>query len=198
MRSAPVWICLSLPGLLGFARAQGPVAPASPTPAPSAAVTGTPTPSIPPRRLTSDELRSREREVILALQTIMQAERTYAASNGGLFDTIACLSEPWKCVPAYPADGASFLDPTYDWLATRQDYARGFHPGPQATPDELRRLNASPSSLKSWAFTATPLHPGVTGSLGLCCDSKGRICFTDDGSAPAVKDGLCEPCKKLR
>lgn len=197
MRVAAVWICLGVIGGIGLARAQAPLPPASAAPA-TPAPAAPPTPTPPPRQLTPDELRSRERAVILALQTMMMAERTYAASNGGLFDVVHCLTEPWKCVPGYPADGASFLDPTYDWLETRMDYARSFHAGPRPSPDELKKATASPSSLKAWAFTATPLHPGVTGVRGLCCDSKGRICMTEDGSQPPVKDGLCEPCKKLQ
>ncbi len=200
MRRAAVWVLLGVTGALGLARAQEPVPTASATPAPATPVA--PTPSAPPsapRPMSPDELRARERAIILSLQTIMLAERSYAASNGGLFDEMRCLGEPWKCVPGYPADGAGFLDPTYDWLETRLDYVPVFHPGPRATPEEVSRAKASPTSLKSWAFTATPLHPGVTGLRGLCCDAKGRLCMgPEDGRQPPVKDGLCEPCKKLQ
>ncbi len=146
---------------------------------------------------TPDELRANERGTILAIQTVLLAGRTYAASNGGLFDELRCFTEPWSCLPAYPKDGAAFLDPTYDWLQPRLGYARKFHAGPRATPEEVARAQASPSSLKAFAYTATPLRAGETGQLGLCGDSKGRLCMTRDGSEPPVKNGLCDPCRKL-
>jgi hypothetical protein len=52
-------------------------------------------------------------------------------------------------------------------------------------------------NLKAFAYTATPVRPGQTGQRGFCGDSGGRLCVTPDGSEPPVKDGRCEPCKKL-
>jgi hypothetical protein len=145
---------------------------------------------------TPEELRSNERATLLAIQTVLLAGRTYAASNGGLFDELRCLGEPWSCIPGYPKDGASFLDPTYDWLTPQLGYVRKFHAGPPATLDEIARAQASSTSLKAFAYTATPLQAGQ-GQRGLCGDSKGRLCMTRDGSEPPVKNGLCEPCRKL-
>lgn len=160
------------------------------------AQTPAPGPATPPAKLSPDELRANERGTLLAVQTVLLAGRTYAASNGGLFDELRCFTEPWTCLPAYPKDGASFLDPTYDWLQPRLGYVRKFHAGPPASLEEIARAQASSSSLKAFAYTATPLQPGQ-GQRGLCGDSKGRLCITTDGSEPPVKNGLCDPCKKL-
>jgi hypothetical protein len=148
--------------------------------------------------LTPQQIKDLERNVLLTVSTVLLGERTYASSNGRFFDEIPCLLEPWTCIPGFPADGAPFLDPTYAWLEPRLGYARKFHPGPKAPPDAIAKARASPSSLQAFAFTATPLKPGVTGGRAFCGDSAGRMCMTADGSEPPVKDGRCEPCRKLQ
>ena len=73
---------------------------------------------------------------------------------------------------------APFLDPTYAWLEPRLGYIRKFHPGPKVEPDAIAKVKASPSSLRAFAFTATPVKPGVTGGRAFCGDSGGRMCMT--------------------
>ena len=90
------------------------------------------------------------------------------------------------------------LDPTYAWLEPRLGYSRAFHPGPKADPAAISRAGASPSSLRAFAFTATPVTPGVSGGRAFCGDSTGRMCMTKNGSPPPVKDGRCEPCQKIQ
>jgi hypothetical protein len=159
-----------------------------PTPAPSAAA---------PEVLSPDAMRSRERNVIIAVSTVVHAEKSYAAENGGFFDEVRCLMRPNECRPALPADTLPFLDATYNWLEPKLGYTRAFHAGPKPSPDEIEKAGASASSLKAFAYTATPLQPGVTGTRAFCGDSGGRLCFTPDGREPPVKDGRCEPCKKM-
>jgi hypothetical protein len=54
-----------------------------------------------------------------------------------------------------------------------------------------------PGALSTFAYTAVPLDtrgfPGWrrTGGRAFCGDSTGRLCFTADGSAPPIEDGLC-------
>jgi hypothetical protein len=168
------------------------------TPSPSPVETSpAPAPSASAEALTPDAMRARERNVLIAVSTIVHAERSYAQGNGGFFDEVRCLTHPAQCRPGLPADTAPFLDPTYAWLEPRLGYARAFHAGPQSTAEEIERAGASPTSVKAFAFTAAPLQPGVTGSRGFCGDSTGRLCFTPDGREPPVKDGRCDPCKKL-
>jgi hypothetical protein len=165
---------------------------------PPAAPAASPSPDAAEVTLTPQQIKDRERNVLLTVSTVLLGQRTYASSNGKFFDEIACLLEPWKCIPGFPSDGAPFLDPTYAGLEPRLGYARKFHPGPKAAPDAIAKAKASPSSLQAFAFTATPLKPGVTGGRAFCGDSGGRTCMTADGSEPPVKDGRCEPCQKLQ
>jgi hypothetical protein len=162
----------------------------TPTPAPAA-------PAAPPEPLSPEAMRSRERNVLIAVSTVLLAERTYAAQNGGFFDEVRCLTRPQECRPGLPADTMPFLDPTYNWMESRLGYGRTFHPGPKPSPEEIQKAGASASSVKAFAYTATPLQPGVSGTRGFCGDSSGRLCFTPDGREPPVKDGRCEPCKKM-
>jgi hypothetical protein len=148
--------------------------------------------------LSPEKIKERERNVMLTVSTVLLGQRTYATANGKFFDEIACLLDPAKCIPGFAADGAPFLDPTYAWLEPRLGYARKFHPGPKAAPDAIAKAKASPSSLLAFAFTATPLKPGITGGRAFCGDSGGRMCMTADGSEPPVRDGRCEPCQKLQ
>lgn len=199
MTRAMMWAVFALWGFGGLAGAQEPppsreqagTAPPAAAPAPTAA------PSGPPVKLSPEVLRVSERVVILSLQTFMLGEQTYANSNGGFFGGIGCLTEPWKCIPGYPADGANFVDATHNWLENLSGYSRKFYPGPHASVAEIASTKAAPDSLKTYAYTATALQPG-NGLHGLCADSKRRLCMSDDGREPPVKDGLCEPCKKFQ
>jgi hypothetical protein len=169
------------------AQAQEPVTPA-PVSAPAP-------PATPPPQLSADQIRSRERMALLSLSTLVQAQQTYAAMNQGLFDSITCLTQPGQCIPGQK-DATAVLDPGYHWLEPRLGYVMRFHPGAAASPDQIRR-GASASSLVAFALTITPEHPGRTGGRAFCADSAGQMCFTP-GGAPPVKDGRCEPCKKLQ
>lgn len=122
---------------------------------------------------------------------VLSGELAYAEANGGHFDTPECLSAPADCIPGYPADGKVYVNGFV--FGTRQGYQREFHPGPPATENDVAFANLSHSSLKSFAFTAYPVSPGVSGTRGFCTDSTGRMCVTNDGSAPAVVDAQCDP-----
>ncbi len=165
------------------------------TPAPGAAAPVA-TPQPPARPMSPEVARTLERNVLLVAQTVMAAERMYAAANHGFFDTLHCLGVPWECIPGFSAEAAPFLDPSYDSLEPRLGFARRFHPGPPATADEIRAAQASPSSLKAYAFTLAPQR-SEWGLRSFCADSKGRLCARDDGAEPTVKNGLCDPCRKL-
>jgi hypothetical protein len=171
------------------ARGQEPVTPA-PVSAPAP-----PPPATPPPQMTPDQIRSRERMALVSLSTVVQAQQSYSAMNQGLFDSITCLTQPAQCIPGQK-DATPVLDPGYHWLEPRLGYVMRFHPGPSASPDQVRR-GASASSVVAFAATVIPQFPGRTGGRAFCADSAGRMCFTD-GSAPPVKDGRCEPCKKLQ
>jgi hypothetical protein len=157
-------------------------------------------PDVPPAEdvLDAEQMRRRESTVVATVSTVVFAEKQYAAANGSFFDEIACLTDPAKCIPGFDAAGAPFLDPTYAWLEPRLGYHRAFHGGPRADAAAIARANASPSSLRAFAFTATPVKPGVSGRRAFCADSAGRMCMTKDGSPPPVRNGACDPCQKIQ
>jgi hypothetical protein len=174
---------------------SAPLAPAQDPSAASPTAAASP-PAAPPAPLTADQIRSRERLALVSLSTVLLAQRTYAGMNGSFFDSMTCLMQPGECLPGQK-DAAPLIDPGYHWLEPRLGYVMRFHPGPGATPDEISKSGASPSSIKAYAVTLTPEHPGLTGGRAFCGDSSGKMCFTD-GAPPPVKDGRCEPCKKLQ
>ncbi len=156
-------------------------------------------PEAPSERLDPETLRGRDRTALLDVRTVVMTGRGYAAANGSLFGTLSCYTHPETCLPAFPKDAAPFLDASHDWLAVRLGYVRKFHPGPPASEEEIQRAKAAPGSLKSFAFTAVPVHPGETSLRAFCGDSTRRICVARDGSEPRVKDGRCvQPCEELK
>ena len=165
------------------------------TPVPPAPVSAPAPPPTPPPQMTADQIRWRERMALVSLSTVVQAQESYAAMNQGLFDSITCLTQPGQCIPGQK-DATPVLDPGYHWLEPRLGYVMQFHPGPSAPPEKVRG-GASASSIVAFAVTITAEFPGRTGGRAFCADSAGRMCFTP-GSAPPVKDGRCEPCKKLQ
>ena len=153
----------------------------------------------PPGKPDPEEIRARERMVILEVRTIVMAAKGYAKANRNFVDELRCLGRPEECIPDYPRDAPAFIDPTYDFLRTWLGYERKFHPGPRASEAEIQAARASATSLRSFAYTAVPEMPGETGFRAFCGDSAGRMCFTADGSAPEVKDGRCQKsCKELK
>jgi hypothetical protein len=132
-----------------------------------------------------------ERRAIAALRTLLSAEVAYSVDNGGLYDTPECLAAPWDCIPGFPQP--PMLPPFLGREALAREesgYRREFHPGPAS-----RTAGASASSVASFAYTAVPLEPGVTGKRAFCVDHTGTVCFTPDGRQPPVSGGRCQPCE---
>ena len=129
------------------------------------------------------------------IRTVMSAEAAYQSASGGYYGPPQCLSAPTTCLPAY--SGPTFLDSQLASGTVKSGYRRTFHAGPVAPA--VPGPPAPTESLESFAYTAVPVERGKTGTRGFCGDSTGRICFTTDGSAPAVVDGACDPgCTDLR
>lgn len=161
-----------------------------------APVAQTPPPSA---KLTPEQIRARERMVILDVRTLVMAAKGYAAANHSFVDELRCLGRPEECVPDYPKDAPAFVDPSYDFLRTWLGYERKFHPGPRPSEAEVQAARASPTSLRSFAYTAVPEKPGETGIRAFCGDSTGRMCFTPNGAVPEVNEGRCaKSCQELK
>jgi hypothetical protein len=154
-------------------------------------------PAATPARPDAQELEARERHAILVVRTLALAGKTYAAANGSLFGELGCLTNPASCRGSWPEDAPFPLDPSYDWEGVKLGYRRRFHPGPRASDEEALRTGAARGSLKAFAYTAAPELPGQSGLRAFCADSSGRFCVTPDGREPTVKNGRCDPCKKL-
>jgi hypothetical protein len=130
------------------------------------------------------------------IRTVISAEAAYQATSGGYYGPPDCLARPNECLPAY--DGPTFLDPGLASAQTKNGYRRTFHPG-SPVDSALDGSAVPPRSLSSYAYTAVPANVGQTGVRGFCGDASGRICFTTDGTTPAVVDGACDPrCQDLR
>jgi type IV pilus assembly protein PilA len=120
---------------------------------------------------------------------VLNGQYAYAQRNGGHYDTPECLAAPAECIPGYGVDEPAFLSGTI--VGTKAGYQREFYPGPPAAENDVAFANLSPTSMKSFAYTAHPVNPGVSGVRGFCADSTGIICVTMDGSQPVVVDAQC-------
>jgi hypothetical protein len=46
------------------------------------------------------------------MRTVISGEQTYATANGGYYDSLECLSNPYEgCIPGYPTAAPTFLGP---------------------------------------------------------------------------------------
>jgi uncharacterized membrane protein YhaH (DUF805 family) len=124
------------------------------------------------------------------IRTVISAQAAYKASNGGLFEgNLECLSAPFSgCVPGYPGNGPTFLDPMLTARQAKSGYERRFEPGRMVVVDPAV---SSPTSVGEYAYVATPLKAGQTGVRSFCGDSTGLICFRADGANIRVLGGAC-------
>ena len=131
------------------------------------------------------------------VRTVISAEAAYQSANAGYYDTLQCLGTPSSCIPGYPATGPTFLDAELASGGDKSGYKRTFHAG-ASTSSEEGADQRSPSSIRSFAYTAVPISK-QTGVRGFCGDSSGQVCYTPDGSEPAIVNGTCgEGCQPLR
>jgi hypothetical protein len=130
------------------------------------------------------------------LRALASAEGGYQSANGGYYDTLRCVAEPWHCIRGHPVgDRFDLIDGRIDdlpYLALKRGYDRRFHPGPPVPAAEIRDKNLSPSSLTAWAYTAVPRRRGCDGDRAFCMDSTAVMRMTTDGSSPPVVEGRCE------
>jgi type II secretory pathway pseudopilin PulG len=133
-------------------------------------------------------------------RTVISAEQTYASANGGYYDSLECLSNPYEgCIPGYPTAAPAFLGPELSPASVKSGYARTLHPGayPNLTPEQAARF--SPTSIESYAYVAVPEAPSLTGVRAFCGDATGRICVFPDGEVPPIRDGMCPvDCEPLQ
>lgn len=140
-------------------------------------------------------ISANESAAIGDVRTVISAEAAYQTMNAGYYDTLECLGAPANCIPNY--NGPTFLDPMLASGADKTGYRRTFHAGASASGEEGADLR-SPSSIRSFAYTAVPLSK-QTGVRSFCGDSSGQVCYKVDGSEPDVVNGTCgEDCQSFR
>jgi hypothetical protein len=132
-----------------------------------------------------------ESRTIADIRALVAAQAAYQSLNHGHADgNLSCLAQPAMCLPDHGDHEVAVLDGEIAALGPRYGYRRSFHPG---LPPEGLRLEGSLSSVRTWAYLATPAEPGVTGVRSFCGDSSGRICFTLARDLPSLRaDGTCD------
>ncbi len=126
-------------------------------------------------------------------RSVNSAEVAYSSSNGGFFGTLPCLATPTTCATGNWAAGTTpFLDAQIGALTVKQGYGRSFTAGAAG--------NGSPDSgIATFVYFATPAVLAQTGNRGFGVDHSGLVCFTTNGTTPAVSgvglDPACTPLK---
>jgi type IV pilus assembly protein PilA len=122
------------------------------------------------------------------VRTVISAQAAYASANGGYYDRLECLGPGASCIPDY--GGPTFLDSALASGMPRSGYQRTLYLGEPADSGSAPQP-ISPSSVRSFAYVATPVQQGQTGVRAFCGDLNGIVCFTADGSEPEVAEGQC-------
>ena len=152
--------------------------------------------------LVRSRVAANEAATIGDIRTVISAQASYRAANGGYFDArLACLVAPAVgCIPNYPTNAPTFLDSALASEQAKAGYNRLFVGGP--LPVIVNTQISSGTSALIYRYDATPTIVGVTGVRGFGSDHTDRICFTWDGTAipPGTPDPqqLPQNCRQLR
>jgi type II secretory pathway pseudopilin PulG len=146
--------------------------------------------------LSRARVSANESAAIGDVRSVIAAQSTYAGANGGFYDTLECLGTPSNCIPRYPSNLPTMLDPLLVQAGVKGGYRRTLHLGAAVDPADMTDA-LSPSSVVAYAYVAVPVSQGQTGVRSFCGDDRGVVCYNADGREPDVVDGRCEPCRKL-
>jgi type IV pilus assembly protein PilA len=128
---------------------------------------------------------SNESATIGDIRTVISAQAAYQSTNGGWYESdFTCMAKNGGCVPSVPTQAPTYLDSQIAALMPKSGYGRAtpaFGPGPPAPIPTI-----SASSVLSYVYTATPIMLGRSGVRGFGGDSSGIICYSVDGTQPAV------------
>ncbi len=125
------------------------------------------------------------------VRTVLSCESHFQEVAGGLYGDPACLVTPSDCIRGY--QGPPMIDPrvVVDGRAKRS-YHREFHcvPARNVTPKPTGNL------CEHYAFTVWPWNPRQYFSA-FCGDDTGVIRVRQDGRAPKVINGNCDPSEEF-
>ena len=124
-----------------------------------------------------------ETAMIGDIRTVIEAEATYHASNGGNYGVITCLSTPsgGGCIPNYPATAPTMLDSQLTQLGVKSGYDRSMNyigTGPSAGDRQSFCIQGQPAALNRTGTRtlASDSAGALAGSYGvLACCSAGIV-----------------------
>ncbi len=116
-------------------------------------------------------------------RSIASAEEAYASANEGSYGSLRCLENPTSC--GWPAGLPPFIDPQLASLRHGK-YVRSFIAGPAG------KGKIDPG-IATFLYVATPIVVGEGSVRGFAVDQTGRVCYTTDGSIPAIVNGALSP-----
>jgi hypothetical protein len=139
-----------------------------------------------------DPRNAREATAIGDLRTLASAQAAYRSANDGHYEgDLRCLSEPYAgCIPGYPTNAPTFLDPALSSLAPKSGYVRTFVAGPP--PERRDPKRSSPTSVTSYSYSARPERHGESGYRSFLIDETGLVHFTREDRPATATDPLLE------
>lgn len=128
-----------------------------------------------------------EVRAISDVRTIISAQAAWQNANGGYYEgELSCLASPARCLPDYPANAPTFLDPPLASQAPKDGYVHAFVAG--SRPKKIDPRVSSRSSVDTWTYTARPVERGRTGYRSFFTDQTGVIRATSEDRAANVND----------
>lgn len=131
--------------------------------------------------------------VIGRLRSLMSAQFTYAAFNGGFFAPPECLTEVAQCKPPFKLDPSPLPADTLEL----RGYASRFYPGPRPSASDIALAKAVAQSLRSWAHVFSPTDDAPKGAA-FCGDSTGRVCRLPAGRSDITGGACPATCADLK
>ena len=125
------------------------------------------------------------------IRTVISGQAAYQSANGGWYASdMLCLSVPTGsgCIPSYPTNGPTFIDPNLTGQTAKSGYNRSFN---ATAASGMNTAVSGTNSTGAYAYSAWPVTSGQSGVRAFAGDSSGVICFTPNASTatPTVTNG---------
>jgi prepilin-type N-terminal cleavage/methylation domain-containing protein len=126
------------------------------------------------------------------IRTVISAQAAYQSANGGWYaSNFTCLNTPTAsgCIPAYPTNGPTFLDPNLVAQTAKSGYSRSFQAGGTVA---VNTAVSGSASTATYAYVAAPVTLGQSGVRAFGGDASGVLCFTASGTAVTATNGVLD------